>query len=112
MNRISQALIELAQALTEKERSSEGEEEKAEDPPQYDCTTCETFGIDLDDPANHTAFIDDGFEEHLEWRDELECGDQVARVAVEGYAEDIAQAAILNAATVARIGRKWGFVAD
>jgi hypothetical protein len=101
MNRISQALIDLAEAL---------EAKGSADMPGLDapvgsrghCEVCEVYGIDLGDEPDE---LDD-------WRDELEEGESVPRASIESYAEDIAQAAILNAATVARIGRKWGFVVE
>ncbi len=47
-------------------------------------------------------------EFHTEWRDDLEATGHVPRNIVAGYVNDVTEAAILNAATLARIGRKWG----
>ena len=111
MNLISEALIELANSL-----------ERAKGP-SADCereTTSRSFAPTRR-RADSDAFCNDALEDlqdfaktdpledHAEWRGELELGPSVPRGVVEQYTDDIAEAAILNAATVARIGRKWGF---
>jgi hypothetical protein len=97
MNRIAQALIELAEALQAygKGALADHESSRASAAVHNDCEACEAFGIDLHDLTD--------------WRDDLEIGVTVPRTSVESYAEDVAQATILNASTIARIGRKWGF---
>ena len=68
-----------------------------------ECAVCEAFGIDLDGSDGPYRFDCDEFEDG---------GDQevVARAVLEGYAEEIAEAAILHASKIAKIGRKWGVV--
>ena len=66
-----------------------------------ECSVCEAFGIDLDNPDEPNWFDGDEFEEG---DDE----DIVARAVLEGYAEEIAEATILHASKIAKIGRKWG----
>jgi hypothetical protein len=148
MNAISQALIQLAQAINvpgatikhegpkdhplppeelamadafaeflTKERAKC--EESGESEPGF-CTICDAMGIqhlNLDDEYTEEDFSEEelnsaafngGSEFHREWREDLEANSHVPRDVVTGYVNDVTEAAILNAATLARIGRKWG----
>lgn len=115
------AMADAFAALMNKERQK-FEESGAVDPAF--CTICDATGV------RHMCFDDDDYTEedfteeelngaawpsedfHREWRQDLEASGHVPRDIVAGYVNDVTEAAILNAATLARIGRKWGLEED
>ena len=112
--------LAMADAFAEFVAKERAEFSKSEEDPGGFCTICDAMGI------THLNFDDEGYTEedftedelnagfvggpdlHREWREDLEANGHVPREVVSGYVNDVTEAAILNAATLARIARKWG----